>query len=224
MNGNRLLHYRHLLTLAITLILIAGLAAWSSLPRIEDPRITTRNATIITALPGSTAERVEALVTKKLENALREVAEIKTVESSSRGGISVISVELDEWATKARDLVAIFSEETCGGVAVDLVFDESRYTSARLGELRANLGAPRNRHRRRRGLEHQPGPGVYTDCLQNDNEQKNQQWSDLHRRVPRPTRWHSLSRNWPRSIPASLLSREHGVIDKRGIYFCQARF
>jgi len=30
-----------LLVLAVALILIAGLAAWTSLPRIEDPRITT---------------------------------------------------------------------------------------------------------------------------------------------------------------------------------------
>jgi hypothetical protein len=35
-----LLRNSHLLTLSIALILIAGLAAWSSLPRIEDPRIT----------------------------------------------------------------------------------------------------------------------------------------------------------------------------------------
>ena len=34
----------HLLALAVVLILVAGLAAWGNLPRIEDPRITTRNA------------------------------------------------------------------------------------------------------------------------------------------------------------------------------------
>jgi hypothetical protein len=37
----RLLHNRHLLILSMALILIAGLAAWINLPRIEDPRIAT---------------------------------------------------------------------------------------------------------------------------------------------------------------------------------------
>lgn len=112
MNGfaaTRLLRNHHLLTLAIILILVASMAAWSSLPRIEDPRITTRNATVITALPGATAERVEALVTKKLEDTLREIAEIKTIESTSRGAISVISIELDD-SVDASTNEQIFSE------------------------------------------------------------------------------------------------------------------
>lgn len=86
----------HLLGLSVALILVAGLAAWTSLPRIEDPRITTRNALVVTPLPGGDAERVESLVTKPLEDALREVAEVKTIESTSRAGISLISVELDD--------------------------------------------------------------------------------------------------------------------------------
>ncbi|MEA3277719.1 MAG: efflux RND transporter permease subunit [Pseudomonadota bacterium] len=104
-----LLRNGHLLTLSIALILIAGLAAWSSLPRIEDPRITTRNATIVTTLPGANASRVEALVTKKLEDALREVAEIKTIESTSRGGISLIAIELDDGVNGSNN-EQIFSE------------------------------------------------------------------------------------------------------------------
>jgi multidrug efflux pump subunit AcrB len=99
----------HLLGLAVALILMAGLAAWESLPRIEDPRITTRNALIVTALLGGDAARVEALVTKPLEDALREVAEIKTIESTSRAGVSLISIELDD-AVGPDDNQAIFSK------------------------------------------------------------------------------------------------------------------
>jgi multidrug efflux pump subunit AcrB len=99
----------HLLGLAIALSLLAGLAAWGSLPRIEDPRITTRNALVVTTLPGGDAERVESLVTKPLEDALREVAEIKTIESTSRAQVSLISLELDDRVTD-RDNQAIFSK------------------------------------------------------------------------------------------------------------------
>ncbi len=104
-----LIRNRHLLILSLALILMSGLAPWSSLPRIEDPRITTRNAIVITPLPGATAERVESLVTKPLEDALREVAEVKTIESTSRGSISSISLELDD-AVTAADNERIFAE------------------------------------------------------------------------------------------------------------------
>ncbi len=88
---------RHLLILSIIIIVVAGTSALISLPRIEDPRITTRNATIITQFPGASADRVEALVSKKIEDRLRELSEIKTIESTSRNGISVINIELQDW-------------------------------------------------------------------------------------------------------------------------------
>ena len=77
----------HLLALSLTILVIAGMSAMTSLPRIEDPRITNRNPLILTVLPGASAARIEALVTKKLEDELREVAEIKEIESTSRPGI-----------------------------------------------------------------------------------------------------------------------------------------
>jgi multidrug efflux pump subunit AcrB len=88
---------RHLLILSIVLLLVAGLTALTSLPRIEDPRIATRNATIITPFPGASASRVEALVSKKIEERLRELSEIKIIESTSRNNISVIALEVQDW-------------------------------------------------------------------------------------------------------------------------------
>ena len=64
---------RHLLILAVVMILVAGVSALLSLPRIEDPRITTRNATILTPFPGASAARVEALVSKKIEAAVLQI-------------------------------------------------------------------------------------------------------------------------------------------------------
>ncbi len=88
---------RHLLVLTIAMILVGGVSALVSMPRIEDPRITTRNATIITPYPGATAARVEATVSKKIEDRLRELSEIKIIESTSRNGVSVINIELQDW-------------------------------------------------------------------------------------------------------------------------------
>ncbi|WP_076410813.1 efflux RND transporter permease subunit [Shewanella sp. UCD-KL12] len=102
-----------LASLFIALLIVAGLGAISSLPRMEDPDITNRFASVITQYPGASAERVEALVTEVLENQLRRLEELKLVQSTSRPGISVIQLELKDsvmdtepvWS-RARDLVA----------------------------------------------------------------------------------------------------------------------
>ncbi|MGL5358620.1 MAG: efflux RND transporter permease subunit, partial [Shewanella sp.] len=102
-----------LVSLVIALLIVAGLGALSSLPRMEDPEVTNRFASIVTPYPGASAERVEALVTEVLESQLRHLAEIKLIQSSSRPGISVIQLELEDsvsqtaplWS-RVRDLLA----------------------------------------------------------------------------------------------------------------------
>jgi multidrug efflux pump subunit AcrB len=94
---------RYVLWTLVAVVLVAGVSALLSMPRIEDPRITTRNARVVTPLPGASAARVEAQVTEKVEEALQEVVEIKTLESTSRPGVSVIAIELEDAVTEATN-------------------------------------------------------------------------------------------------------------------------
>ncbi len=87
---------RRLLVLVILIVLVGGLSALFTMPQEEDPKITNRFAAIVTPFPGASAQRVEALVTEKIENELREISEINEISSSSSTGISVVSVELDD--------------------------------------------------------------------------------------------------------------------------------
>ena len=80
--------------LLIVFILLMGLTALGSLARQEDPTMTERWSSVTTFLPGATAERVESLVTEPIETRLREIPEIRTIESNSRAGYSLISLEL----------------------------------------------------------------------------------------------------------------------------------
>lgn len=103
---------RRLLVLTISLILVAGSSSYYLLPRMEDPVLTQRAAIINTLYPGASAERVEALVTEKLEEELQEIEEIKEMRSSSRSGISTITIELkdnvyevDEVWSRVRDKI-----------------------------------------------------------------------------------------------------------------------
>ena len=85
---------RRLLALAICLILVAGSSAYYTMPRMEDPQLVPRAATVTTLLPGRDAKSVETLVTKKLEDAIYEIEEIKEVRSASRPGVSFVMIEL----------------------------------------------------------------------------------------------------------------------------------
>ncbi len=80
--------------LVIGLVLVAGLSSFMILPRMEDPLLKPRAALISTPFPGADAERVESLVTEKIEDELLEIEEIKELRSFSRAGISTIMIEL----------------------------------------------------------------------------------------------------------------------------------
>eukprot|EP00903_Cladosiphon_okamuranus_P000983 g981.t1 len=60
----------------------------------EDPTITNIFASVTTVYPGADPARVEALVTEKIEEQLREVEEIDTIESTSGSSISIVQIEL----------------------------------------------------------------------------------------------------------------------------------
>lgn len=90
---------KRLLALAILMILSAGLSGLLTIGRQEDPTITNLFATIVTPYPGAGPERIEALVTEKIEDELRQIEEIDNVTSTSRNGISIIQVELSQLIT-----------------------------------------------------------------------------------------------------------------------------
>lgn len=90
----KLLKNTRLLVLIIALLFVSCYSALSTLPRAEDPPLINRWATITTLYPGASAERVEALVTEELENSLRTLNEINVIESQSKPGISIITIEL----------------------------------------------------------------------------------------------------------------------------------
>ena len=98
-----------LLATSIILVFVAGTSALATIVRQEDPTITNGVAVIVSPFPGASAERVEALVTEKLEAELRELAEIETITSTSRNGVAVLAVEIDE-NIKGKDAEEAFSK------------------------------------------------------------------------------------------------------------------
>ena len=88
---------RNRVTLTIVgLVVVAGLFAFQSLPKAQDPGFIVRTAVITTRFPGASPERVELLVTDKIEKKIQEMPEIDSIISESRTGISLIYANFKE--------------------------------------------------------------------------------------------------------------------------------
>ncbi|XOV78270.1 MAG: efflux RND transporter permease subunit [Aestuariibacter sp.] len=87
-------HYRKPVLLILALLLINGVIAYFTLPAKEDPSITIRQAVVSTSYPGMSPDRVELLITKKLEEEIRKIPEVEKITSTSSTGLSIIHVEV----------------------------------------------------------------------------------------------------------------------------------
>ena len=88
----------------VLVILTAGFAAFQTLPQAEDPGFTIRAAQIQAYFPGANPERVEALVTDKLEKAIQTMPELDFAKSESRTGISIITAMIKDEYTEMRPI------------------------------------------------------------------------------------------------------------------------
>lgn len=88
--------YRKLVFMLLTVFLLYGLVSYFTLPAREDPQITIREALVVTQYPGLNPERVEDLITKKLERSIRKIPEVEEIRSTSSTGLSVIHVEIQD--------------------------------------------------------------------------------------------------------------------------------
>lgn len=77
-------------------ILLAGFQSYLNMPRAYDPGFIIRAAQVVTYFPGASPERVEQLVSDKIEKVVQEIPELDFVTSESRTGVSIILVNIKE--------------------------------------------------------------------------------------------------------------------------------
>lgn len=80
--------------LAVIFLVLAGLWLALDFPSTEEPPVTVRAATIISFVPGASVHRVEQLVVRPTEEAVRSMADVKKVKSTVRPGFAFTYVEL----------------------------------------------------------------------------------------------------------------------------------
>ena len=129
-------HSRYV-TLIVICIIAVGITSFNSIARQEDPTLQNFVGTITTFYPSAAPDRVEALVTRPLEDELRKIAEIEWLRTSSSGGVSFANMRLKDnltnegreraW-TEVRNAISDASPLFPTGVAKP-VFDNDRLKS-----------------------------------------------------------------------------------------------
>lgn len=99
---------RHISWVLMIGVILWGIYGYMRMPKRKDPEVPVRLAVALTPWPGASAEKVEDLVTRKLEAKVAENSKVKKIESISRTGLSVVYVELveglDDTARELDDL------------------------------------------------------------------------------------------------------------------------
>jgi len=84
-------------------VLLLGALSYALIPREQDPEINFNWVNITTVLPGAAAEDVERRVTQPLEDAVRQVGDIRFVISNSRENVSSILVRFRDIPERTFD-------------------------------------------------------------------------------------------------------------------------
>jgi multidrug efflux pump len=87
---------RHVSWVLLVGVIAWGIWAYAAMPKRKDPDIPVRQVAMVTPWPGQSAERVEQLVTRKIEERVAQNIRVSEITSTSRPGLSVVYAEVDE--------------------------------------------------------------------------------------------------------------------------------
>lgn len=87
---------RHVAWVLLVATCLWGIYGYFSMPQRKDPEVQVRVAVALIPWPGASAEKVEQLVTKKVEQQIAANSRVIKIESISRTGLAIVNLELDE--------------------------------------------------------------------------------------------------------------------------------
>ncbi|MEH6637006.1 MAG: efflux RND transporter permease subunit [Halioglobus sp.] len=123
--------------LIIICVIAVGITSFRSIARQEDPTLTNFLGAVTTFYPGASPDRVEALISRPLEDELRKISEIDELRSTSGTGVSSLNIKLvdtlpdevlDRVWTEVRDALTDTAAKFPAGASKP-VFDNDRFTS-----------------------------------------------------------------------------------------------
>src|SRR4051794_17185013 len=85
---------RHVAWVLLAGTMIWGIYGYFRMPQRKDPDIPVRQALALCPWPGASADRIEQLVTKRIEERVAENVRVDRIESNTRTGIAAVYVTL----------------------------------------------------------------------------------------------------------------------------------
>ncbi|MFO1127814.1 MAG: efflux RND transporter permease subunit [Rhodospirillales bacterium] len=96
------------ITLLVLLgIPLIGLLIFLDYPRQEDPSIEIRQSIVTAVHPGMDPVQFEDLITRRLEETIREIGEVDDIWSSTKDGITIVYAEVGDWV-KGEDIPRVW--------------------------------------------------------------------------------------------------------------------
>lgn len=101
----------------LALVVLFGVQSYLTIPKESSPDITIPNILVITTYPGVSPEDMESLVTRKLEDELSGISDVKELTSTTSEGYSNVTMEfnsdvnIDDALAKVREKVDLAKPE-----------------------------------------------------------------------------------------------------------------
>jgi multidrug efflux pump subunit AcrB len=87
---------RHVSWVLLFATIVWGIYGYFQMPQRKDPEIQIRQALVLCPWPGATAEKIEELVTRRIEEKVAENVKVEKVESNTRTGVTAVYITLVE--------------------------------------------------------------------------------------------------------------------------------
>ena len=91
-----------ILFLTLAFILLSGISSLFTVPIQENPELAERWGNVGVFYPGATPERIETQIVNDLEIKLREIVEIKDLDSIISQGYSKSHIELEDSVSRDK--------------------------------------------------------------------------------------------------------------------------
>ena len=77
-------------------ILLMGVFSYINMPKLEDPAVAVKQASVVLVYPGATAHEVELEAVQVMEDELRTLADVKELNADCRPGMAIIGVKFQD--------------------------------------------------------------------------------------------------------------------------------
>ncbi len=85
---------REIAWVALVAVCVWGIYGYVMMPQRRDPDVPNKQAVVVTAWPGESAEKIEQLVTKPIEKTIASQSSVARIESVSRSNVSIVTFTL----------------------------------------------------------------------------------------------------------------------------------